>query len=267
MKYIDLKKIKNGDIKRIALDILIDVAFFCDKNKIEYYLACGTLLGSIKYKGYIPWDDDIDIMMPRPSYNRFLSEYKGKYKVLNPSSGIFYYAKVYDDNTIKIEAGKDYKKIKPIGIDIDVFPLDGIINDEEEINRLMIRAKGLETLLLLSNQPIFYRKNPIKAINRVVPRLIGSKNIVKLIEKNAQTYKYEDSEYVIRMRNTPNGFTGALNKDVYYPPKKKEFEGHQFNVPNNYDMWLRRFYGDNYLNQEPPKEKQKPHHKNECYWK
>lgn len=267
MNYSNLKKLSSDEIKRISLDILVDVAFFCEKSNIEYYLACGTLLGAIKYKGYIPWDDDIDIMMPRPSYNRFLSEYKGKYKVLRPSAGIFYYAKVYDDNTIKIEAGKDYKKITPIGIDIDVFPLDGIINDGKEISKLMTKSKKLETLLLLSNQPIFYRKNPIKAINRIVPRLIGSKNIVKLIEKNAQTHKYEDCEYVVRIRNTPNGFTGALKKDVYCPPKKKEFEGKLFNVPSNYDMWLKRFYGDNYLSQEPPKEKQKPHHKNECFWK
>lgn len=267
MNYNNLKKVRNDENKRISLDILIDVASFCEKSDIEYYLACGTLLGAVKYKGYIPWDDDIDIMMPRPSYNRFLSEYKGKYKVLSPSFGIFYYAKVYDDSTIKIEAGKDYKKFKPIGIDIDVFPLDGIVNDEKVIHRLMNSSKKLETLLLLSNQPIFYRKNPIKAINRIIPRIIGSKSIVRLIEKNAQTYKYEDSEYVIRMRNTPNGFTGALNKNVYYPAKKKEFEGHLFNVPNDYDMWLKRFYGNNYMSQEPPIEIQKSHHKNECYWK
>lgn len=250
--------------KQISLEILIDIAEYCDKHNILYYLACGTLLGAIRHSGYIPWDDDIDIMMPRPDYNRFLNEYDGKYKVLKPSEGIYYYAKVYDQNTIKYEKGLDYKKVKPIGIDIDIFPLDGIINDKEVIKKLMKKTKFLEIMLRLSNQPIFYRKNPLKAFNRIVPRIIGSKNIVKLIEKTAQTYPYENSDYVIRMRNTPNGFTGALEKEIYNPPIKKQFEGHLFNVPNDYDAWLTRFFG-NYM-ELPPEEKRRIHY-NECYYK
>ena len=259
------KELTQQEIKNKSLDILIDVASFCDNNNITYFLACGTLLGAIRHKGFIPWDDDIDIMMPRPDYNRFLNCYSGKYNILKPSDGRYYYAKVYDSSTIKVEPTIDYKKYDYLGVDIDVFPLDGIINDENVINKLHKKSKVLELLLRLSNQPIFYRRNPIKCINRIIPRLIGSKKLVKLIEKNAQTYKYEDSEYVIRMRNTPNGFTGALRKDVYLPPVKKEFEGRMFNVPNDYDKWLTKFFG-NYM-ELPPVERRKAHHNSKCYQK
>lgn len=259
-----MRKLSLEECKKISLDILIDIAKFCDKNNITYFLSVGTLLGAIRHEGFIPWDDDIDIMMPREDYNRLLNEYNGKYKILKPSTGFLYYAKAYDPNTIKYEADTDYHKYEPIGVDIDIFPLDGIVNDKKIIDKLYKRECFLELLLRLSNQPIFLRKNPLKAINRIIPRIIGSKNIVKMIEKNAQTYKYEDSDYVIRMRWSPNGFTGALPKEVF-EKDYAEFEGHIFCIPKGYDLFLRSFFGDDYM--ELPPEDKRVIHNFECYEK
>ncbi len=256
-----MKKLSTDEIKKIALDILIDVDRFCIENNITYFLACGTLLGAIKYKGFIPWDDDIDIMMPRPDYERFLNLYKSdKYKVLSPSEGMYFYGKVYDTNTEVIENGNDYKKYSPIGIDIDVFPLDGIVNDEKIIKRKVKKSAFLETLLRLSNQPIFYRKNKLKAINRIIPRIIGSKNIVKLIENNAKEYKYVDSDYVIRYKDTPNGNSCAIEKDVF-KIIRKEFEGYMFNVPEGYNIWLSKFYRKDYLTYVPDVNQRRTHNR------
>ena len=257
-----MKELTLEECKKISLDILLDIAKFCDENNITYFLSVGTLLGAIRHKGYIPWDDDIDIMMPRPDYNRLLNEYHGKYKLLKPSDGLLYYAKAYDDSTVKYEADTDYKKNKAIGVDIDIFPLDGIVNDPVIIDRLYKRNCFLETLLRLSNQPIFLRKNPLKAINRIIPRIIGSKNIIKLIEKNAQTYDYENSDYVIRMRYSPNGFTGALPKSVF-EKAEAEFEGHIFCIPKGYDKFLRAFFGDDYMSL--PKKEDRVTHDFKCY--
>lgn len=260
-----MEKISFKDKRKISLSILINVADYCDKNNITYFLACGTLLGAIRHNGYIPWDDDVDIMMPRPDYDRFINEYNdNRYKVYKPSNGLYYYTKIYDSKTIKYERDVDYSKYNPIGIDIDVFPLDGIVNDDEVVEKLYKKASILEKFLRLSNQPIFLRKNPIKCINRIIPRIIvGSKNWIKLIEKNAQTYDYDSSDYVVRMRWSFNGFTGALPKSVY----EKDyaiFEGHKFCIPKGYDLWLKTFYGD-YM-KLPSKEKRYIH-ESECYYK
>ena len=261
----NLRELSVEECKKISLDILIDVAKFCDENNITYYLSVGTLLGAIRHKGYIPWDDDIDIMMPRPDFKKFLNNYKHKYyRVYKPSEGMYYYGKVYDSRTIKYESNIDYKKYEPTGVDIDIFPLDGIVNDEKIINKLYKKECFLEMLWRLSNQPIFYRKNPLKAINRIIPRIIGTKRLVKMIEKNAQTYDYDSSDYVVRMRRSPNGFTGALPKSVY-EKDYAEFEGRKFCIPKGYDEWLTKFFGD-YM-KLPPVEERKQLHDCKCYMK
>ena len=210
------------EIQKKAYEILCDIDDFCKENDIKYYLSGGTCLGAVRHKGFIPWDDDIDIMMPRPDYNRFLREYVSKnYIALKPNQGHFFFAKVYDPKTEMIESGVDYKKIKPIGVSIDIFPLDGMVDDEKEYKRRVKLSSFFETLLRLSNQPIFYRKNPLKAINRIIPRMIGSRNLVKIIEKIDQKYDYEKSDFVIRFKTTPNGETVPVSKAAFEPIKKE----------------------------------------------
>ena len=259
-----MRKLSVSECKKISLDILNDIVDFCEKNNLRYYLSVGTLLGAIRHKGYIPWDDDIDIMMPRPDYQKLIDNYDGKYTILKPSSGLLYYAKAYDQNTVKYEPATDYKKYEPLGVDIDIFPLDGIVNDQKIVDKLYKKECFLETLLRLSNQPIFYRKNPIKCINRIIPRMIGSKNLVKMIEKNAMTYDYDSSDYVVRMRWSPHGFTGALPKSVY-DVDYAEFEGRKYCIPKGYDIWLRSFFGDDYMTL-PPEDKRVTH-EFDCYIK
>lgn len=258
------EKLNLKERQNISLGILIDVDRFCRANNITYFMGCGTLLGAVRHKGFIPWDDDIDILMFRDDFNRFLDIYKSdKYALSKPLDGRFCIAKVYDKNTVEYEAGIDYSKREPLGVDIDIFPLDGIKNDQAIIDKQYKRECFLEMLLRLANQKLFLRKNPLKCINRLVPRLIGRRNIVKLIIKNQTRYKIEEEDYVVRMKRSTNGFTGALPKSIY-TPVELSFEGHLFLAPEGYDEWLKAFFGD-YM-KLPPAEKQKPHEGN-CYYK
>ena len=131
-----MKEISFEESKKLELDILLAVADFCNKNNLTYFLAYGTLIGAIRHKGFIPWDDDIDIQMPREDYNKFIETFSHeRYKTIAPGTPLskHSFVKVIDTETVKIEAHKKYKK-GFLGVDIDIFPLDGTPSDENEYN-------------------------------------------------------------------------------------------------------------------------------------
>lgn len=260
-----MTKLSLSECKEISLDILLKVASFCDKNNLKYYIMGGTLLGAVRHGGFIPWDDDIDIMMPRPDYEVFISSFEDdRYKVFKSTEGRYSYSKVYDTKTIKYEDNMDNRVFKPLGVDIDIFVLDGIVNDEKEMLKIYKKIVFLEKLLHLSTQPFFYRKSLIKAFYRIIARIISGKRIVKAMEKLEQTYNYNDCEYIIRMRSSPNGFTGILPKSDYDDAVELKFEQYYFKAPKEYKKWLTIYYGD-YM-KIPPEEKRVPH-LSECYWR
>lgn len=121
-KITDIK-----EMQQIGLLMLADVDKYCRENDITYFVGYGTLLGAIRHKGFIPWDDDIDIIMPREDYNKFIREYGNeRYKVLsNEYTTDYYYnfAKVVDLKTYAIEHGRNVR-IQDLGLYIDVFPID-----------------------------------------------------------------------------------------------------------------------------------------------
>lgn len=121
------KKLSNEEIRMIQLDILQKVHDFCIERKLRYSLSYGTLIGAVRHKGFIPWDDDIDIMMPRPDYDRFMHEFDGTYNNLyvqnfeNDDTWTFFQGKVYNSHTICKENASYSKHLF-----IDVFPCDAL---------------------------------------------------------------------------------------------------------------------------------------------
>lgn len=147
-----MKEISSVALRKIEFDILCDVADFCHQNNIRYYLCGGTLLGCIRHHGFIPWDDDIDIIMPRPDYIRFHSLYNQRqshyrvHSLLTDSQWYSTFAEVEDNRTIKVYQG--FKK-ESLGVSIDIFPIDGSPDGEKKrkcfwyINNILTRIATL----------------------------------------------------------------------------------------------------------------------------
>lgn len=151
-----MQEIGTEELKKVELNILKDVANFCDKNGIKYFLCGGTLLGAVRHGGFIPWDDDVDIAMPRDDYDKFLILYNNKesiYRVNSIEINSNWHkpsARVEDNQTILIEntMKKKYRKQHAF---IDVFPIDGIPSNESNEKIFLLQQKILWLLVNASS--------------------------------------------------------------------------------------------------------------------
>lgn len=262
-----VKEIGNAELKQIELDILRKVHQFCKENGITYFLCGGTLLGAVRHGGFIPWDDDIDLYMPRPDYERFLEMFSNQQylKVLSfPASPGYYlpFAKVCDTRTVVEET--IVKSIPGCGVYIDIFPLDGL-SDKRKTAKSIIRRNRRYMALngIAGGNPskIDGMKALIKrGIQTVVPRSM----LVRRIDRNSKRYTYVDSDYV----GVAFGFYGEReihNKSVFSNQVEIEFEKKMLYGPNDPDAYLLALYGD-YM-KLPPVEKRVTHHSFKAFWK
>jgi lipopolysaccharide cholinephosphotransferase len=239
------------------LDILKEVVKICEDNNIRYFATWGTLIGAVRHKGFIPWDDDIDIAMPRDDYERFIQIAQRK---LPPHLKINYYTtnkyapctvlRIMNLNTTWIY--KESKKIKEFyqGIIIDIEPLDGISSDANVQERFI---KYISLLIKLDNhwrypvnihahlkQKLFY---PISFILRPFLGYFFFINKIITLLKNTN---YDESKYLIF------GDSGAVFKKCYFDKfVYLDFEDIKIRCPFGYHEYLREYYGD-YM-QIPPK--------------
>ena len=265
----NLRELTNEEHKTRALEILLRVAAFCDQNDLTYYLSDGTLLGAVRHKGFIPWDDDIDIMMPRQDYERFIKIFKDEsgLELATPydESPLYYFVKVYDSHTVKIEP-ISYKRREYLGVDVDIFPLDGQPQKIKQKRFLRQNKRISFVYKLLSLSLLLDRKSSLKK-RMVLPMLdmVGTKRLIKWHNKIATKYDYDKCEMV----GIVNGLDGLCSRHekskVFYDRVKVSFEGYEFWAPAGYHQYLTDKYGD-YMT-PPPKEKQVTHHVNKVYMK
>ena len=262
-----MKKMTVADSRRLMVEILNDVTGFCDSHHLKYYLGYGTLIGAIRHKGFIPWDDDIDIQMPRQDYEDFIRLYRksGKYLLLTPydQGCYFMWTKVYNPETIRKEKYVDYKQFKLIGVDIDIFPMDGQPEDLKTYKKVTDKRLILYWFIARGVMPLSGLS--IKKI--LVSAFCHMFNPSKLIEKylkNSVELPYQNSKYV--------GFSDCLlpyrdrhRREVFEKRVKAQFENGEYWIPAGYDEYLRNLYGD-YM-QLPPVEQRKTTHTSTDYWK
>lgn len=260
MKELDLQELKS-----IEFDALKMFDAFCKENNIKYFLAYGTLLGAIRYKKFIPWDDDVDLLVPREDYDRVIKLFKDneKYKLFafeKDQNYRFPFAKMCDMTTRKVEP--NYNSGVELGVDIDIFPLDAFDDDLENakaeakyIGKNMFRLNLSKVRKLRASNPL---KHLLKSLFMFYCKMVGSKHYIKNILKVTNKPEQKGANYVGCKAWCVYGERGIIPAEAFADTIEIEFEGEKFPAPIGYDTYLTCLYGD-YL-PEPPKEKQKTHH-------
>lgn len=249
-----LKKIWN-----VEINLLLEIIRVCDKYNLRFTLWAGTMLGAIRHKGFIPWDDDLDIALPREDYEKFLkvadTEFKSPYflqTALTDNKFFFGYARLRNSETtgmITWNKSADYNN----GIYVDIYVLDGYDANKRKVKLQLIKRDIVKQLL-----NVYYADKTYKSRKPGI--------IVKLIKifSHIRTYEYWYKKYVniISKYNSTAGRLGMMTHEVKDIKKywckytdfndivMLTFEGIKVPVLKNYDVILKNFYG-NYMEFPP----------------
>lgn len=256
-------------VQLVELEILKEVTAICEKHNIRYYLYGGTLLGAVRHKGFIPWDDDIDIAMLREDYQRFLEiaqDELPKHLFLQhytTDPGYFFmYIKVRDSNTTFLEPEFAHVKMNH-GIFIDIFPLDRM-PDSEWLQKAEIGVLRLLSRLYVRKR---YHYGPKKGLLQRLKILaysmipLSDMKIVRLFEWITKKMEGCDGRYLGDLMMCPRS-RRVYRKIWFQETRRFEYEGRLYDGPEGADPYLKHYYGD-YM-QLPPEEKRKPSHNEMC---
>ena len=247
------------EVHEHILRILLAIDDACQKRNLTYYIWAGTMLGAIRHKGFIPWDDDIDIAMPRPDYDALISHHREwlpePYELVSAETDSTYplpFAKIQDGSTTLIER----MHLKYLGgIYIDVFPIDAVPDNPVKRWWHFARYEYFKRVLyLLYRDPYKHGHGPSSWVPLLCRKLYNLNTVQKKIRTLLTSYDYNKAELVA---DYDDGSRGAMAKTILGAPKRYSFEGKEVCGVAEADTYLSRKYGD-YM-QVPPVEKQRQH--------
>ncbi len=258
-----MRELKKEEIKDNIFEIMCEFTQYCDEHGLRYYMCGGTLLGAIRHKGFIPWDDDVDLLMPRPDFDKLhelikKEPIKSYYELtgFNARNGDTPFAKVVDRRT-RIDSKY---LVMDKNLWIDIFPMDGLPDDEKESDALLTRTIHIRKKISRSYARIGSGKGMFRTLFKIpaviLYRIIGAKTYAKQLDTIARRLDFDKCEYV-------GGITWSLGKgermkkSEYIPYEDKEFNGRLFHAPKCWERYLTQNYGD-YM-KLPPEEKRITH--------
>lgn len=254
------------ELRESLLSILCFFTDFCDRNNLYYFLAGGTLLGAIRHKGFIPWDDDIDVFMPRPDYDRMhaliaeqgLGDSRYELIGLQTGKGTWPFAKIIDRSTwVEAEFVADDQQ----HLWIDIFPVDGLPDGKEQSDRHIQKAGVLKRLYSMATARLGHGRSLshslIKIPANLLLRVYGVSRLSRRMDSHARRYDYSSSNYVGNIIWNV-GVRERVQKEVFSSRAPVTFCGRTFWGPAGWDEYLHSVYG-NYM-QLPPEEKRKSNH-------
>lgn len=261
------------ETQQIYLELLAEFHKVCEENGLRYDLCGGSMLGAVRHQGFIPWDNDIDLSMPRPDYERMLAlKAEGKLGMPNHRDLISERDETFPRHFARY-IRHDVKRISEMAEDwdcpyigIDIFPLDGIPTDEKVFARQVKKIRRLRRFLLTSVEKAGTSRRGkvaamIKNMYRPILRAVGCFRFAHMLDRECQRVDYETAEYV-GIISGMYGLKERWSKKDMLPQADFNFEGLQVPGFANYDIYLTNLYGD-YM-KLPPKEKQVPHCDEAC---
>lgn len=254
-----MKRLTKRDIQRNELNILIAVKEICNSNNLKFYLSGGTLLGAIRHRGFIPWDDDIDVCMPRADYEKLKNaNLKEEFESIEVyKSDTLPFIKLVDKN---VRVLSQYGTLDNY-LWIDIFPVDALPDDINSVRKIYKKAEFYRRLLYLGKAKLGEGKNILKKVGKyfIKPfvKLYSEERLTRKLEQLALEIPYESSNYVGAITGGLYGEGERMLKIEFEKSIFVTFEGYDMPTMSCWDSYLKGIYGD-YM-KLPPEDKRKTH--------